>query len=408
MHTKNEGFCISTPTTDRGVTNTYIQLFDLDISSQTLVLMSEVIIDWFQVTIFPKKGHKFLTQNLVNDDYVTNDRIIPTLFYELFGIYGNDIIREEKGFNGYDIRYSYKGIDIMTNSQRSDMGINILLKGCGCRDFEDLNIGWNTLFDKLMQFDINFNRIDIAIDTFDKRYFNIELLKRYIKGGLCISKFKKSLNLCSRILKNGEISSNTLQFGSKASDIEITFYDKYLERENAGKEISKEIDFWVRTEIRFRHEKAEDIFKLIYNQENYMGTIKSILYNYIDFKTPYSNDSNISRRETVKWWSYFLEDCSKLKLSSRSSERRITKIHNWLLNMTSKSNFMVYLSELHTTNLDNISIDLMYELILKGSENIKDKDLQIINDYRISKKMQPLTKSDIYEYVEKIKENILI
>jgi len=408
MHTKNEDFCISTPTTDRGVTNTYTQSFCFDISSETLVLMSEVIIDWFQVTIFPKKDHKFLTQELVNSDYVTNDRIIPTLFYELFGIYGNDIIKEDKGFNGYDVRYSYKGIDIMTNSQREDMGINILLKGCGCRDFEDLNIGWNTLFDKLMQFEINFNRIDIAIDTFDKRYFNIELLKRYIKGGLCISKFKKSLNLCSRVLKNGEINSNTLQFGSKASDIEITFYDKYLERENAGKEINKEVDFWVRTEIRFRHEKAEDIFKLIYNQENYMGTIRQILYNYIDFKTPYSSDSNISRRETVKWWSYFLEDCTKLKLSSRSSERRITKIHDWLLNITSKSNFMVYLSQLNTTNIDKISIDLMYELILKGSENIKDKDLQIINDYRISQKMQPLTKSDIHEYVENIKNNILI
>lgn len=408
MHTKNEDFCISTPSTDRGVTNTYTQQFNLDISSQTLVLMSEVIIDWFQVTIFPKKDHKFFTQTLVYNNYITNERIIPTLFYELFGVYGNDIIREEKGFNGYDVRYSYKGIDIMINSQREDMGINILLKGCGCRDFEDLNIGWNVLFDKLTQFDINFNRIDIAIDTFDKRYFNIELLKKYVKGGLCISKFKKSLNLCSRILKNGEISSNTLQFGSKASDIEITFYDKYLERENAGKEISKEIDFWVRTEIRFRHEKAEDIFKLIHNQEDYMGTIKSILYNYIDFKKPYSNDTNISRRETVKWWSFFLENCSKLKLSSRSSERRITKIHNWLLQTTSKSNFMVYLAELSTTNLDYISIDLMYEMITHGFENIKDKDLQIINDYRISKKMQPLTKSDIYDYVETIKNNILI
>lgn len=400
--------CHSTPPTDRGVTNTLNSEFVLDSKGEKLVLISEVVIDWFQVTIFPKKNDKKMEKIILGKDYNFTEKIIPVLFYNLFKINPNEVIKEITGVNGYDVRYSYKGIDIMLNSTRDDMGINILLKGQGCRDFEELGISWQSLFDKLIQFDINFNRIDIAIDRFDKKYFNLELLKKYVKKGLCISKFKKSLGLCMRNLNDGSIASNTLQFGSKASDLEITFYDKYLERINAGKEILEDVEAWIRTELRFRHYKAEQLFYKIYNKESYMSLIKSILYNYIDFKVLYSKDKNISRRSTVKWWLNFLEDTEKLELTSRSSERRITKIHNWLLNMTSKSQLMVYISKLHNINFDVIAQDLIYELLVKGSEKITDKDLQIINDYRIANNMIPISRREILDYIQDLKDNILI
>lgn len=367
---------------------------------------NETLIDWFQVTIFPKKSYNE-GYKILYSDIPSRDKIVPIIFKELFDISSSDIFREPTGLNGYDIRYSYKDINIMIHSFREEMGINILLRGSGCRDFEDLGITWPVLFSKLVNFDINFNRIDIAIDTFTNKYFNIELLNKYIRNGLCVSKFKRALNLQERILKNGIIGSNTLQFGSKASDIEITFYDKYLERTNAGYIINKNIDFWVRTELRFRHDHAKTIFELINNNSDYSTFIKQVLYNYIDFKEPNSKDSNISRRKSVQWWSRFVDTEDKLVLTSRSSERKISHIYNWLLSSTSRSQLMVYMSKLPNLKLDMVSVELLYKYLTTGVEKLKDKDLFVINDYRKSNNLIPFTKEELNCYVTDLKNSYL-
>lgn len=366
---------------------------------------NEIIIDWFQCTIFPTS--KYTSVGSIFSEFPSSDRVIILLFSDLFNINYNDLVREPFGFNGYDIRYSYKDIDIMACSYRDDMGINIKMTGSGCRDFEDMNIGWNILFSKLSAFDINFNRIDIAIDIFDKNYFDLDLLKKYIKSGLCCSKFKNSLELTKRCLIDGSIIGDTLQFGSKASDIQITFYDKYQERQSAGFIIDKNINFWIRTELRFRHDRAKTIFELINNNSNYSDFIFGILYNYIDFKTFNSTDSNISRRSTAKFWIKFINDNKKIMLSTRSKDRSISKIRNWLLDSTSKSQLMCYVADLPNLKLDTISIDLIYKEITTGIDNIKDKDIQLINDYRLSKRLPIITKSELESYIQDLKYTIL-
>lgn len=364
----------------------------------------DIVIDWFQVTIFPSNkvkdfGALFPVPN--------NDRIIVYLFKELFNLNYSDIVKEPRGINGYDVRYSYKDISIMNNSQREDMGVNIILTGKGCRDFESLNISWNQLFNKLKIYEINFNRIDIAIDTFDDRYFDLELLKKYIKRGLCCSKFVNSLFIYNNKLSDGSISSNTIQFGSKASDIQITFYDKLLERSNAGYIVDHNIKFWIRTELRFRHDKARELFYLLFNNDNYSDFIFSILYEYIDFKEMKSKDSNLSRRETALFWCRFIGDNRRLKLSVKSRESDIVTKYNWLLESTSRSQLMVYLSKLPNIKVDYISVEVLYQYLTKGIENISDKDIQLINDYRIKHKLVPFKKSEIMDYIDDIKNSVL-
>lgn len=364
----------------------------------------EIVIDWFQITIFPSTKDYDLSS--LGSSVPTNDRVIVYLFNFLFNIPFN-MITKERGVNGYDIRYMYNDISIMNNSQREDMGVNILLTGKGCRDFESLGIKWEELFNKIKNFDLNFNRIDIAIDCFDNKYFDLELLKKYIKKGCCCSKFQKSLLMYELKLKNGSISSNTIQFGSKASDIQITFYDKLLERKNAGYIIEKNIKFWIRTELRFRHERAEEIFHYLTSNEDYSKFIFSILYQYIDFKVLDSTDSNLSRRDTAKFWLSFIQDNIKIRLVSHSRESDIIRKYNWLLESTSKSQFMVYISKMPNIKTDYISNELMYQILISGIENIKDKDIQLINDYRIKNKLVPVTKKELLDYIEDIRNTIL-
>ena len=385
--------------------NTY---FDIDNKGQTLIRTYEVLIDWFQVTIFPKKDHKFLSQFLLYDNFISSDRIIPLLFKDLFNVSSADIIKENYGLNGYDIRYSYKNISLMYHSLRDDMGINILLTGHGCRDFEELGISWYELFNRLNNFEINFNRIDIAIDDFTNKNFSIPLLNKYIDNDLCCSRFKKVFYCGEKKINDCEHLGEMIQFGSKASDVEITFYNKYLERENAGYIIDNDIKYWLRTELRFRHERAEEIFKKIVILDDYMSLVKQVLFYYIDFKSPTSKDKNKSRKETVKWWSIFLEDCSKLKLCSRSSERSITKTYNWLLQSVSKSQLMVYMAMLPNISLDSMSTDLLFEQLIKGGQKITDKDLIYINDFRKANKMIPITKGQLLDYLQDLKDIIIL
>ena len=363
----------------------------------------DIVIDWFQVTIFPNS--KWYEYGLY--PVPVNDSVIVHLFKDLFNIEYNDLVKEPRGLNGYNVRYSYKEISIMNNSERTDMGVNILLTGRGCRDFEELNIGWDKLFNNLKLFDINFNRIDIAIDSFTKEYFDLELLKYYIKNGSCSSKFLNAMYIYNNKLDDGTITSNTIQFGSKASDIQITFYDKLLERKNAGFIIENNIDFWVRTELRFRHDRAKEIFYLICSSINIADFIFSVLYEYIDFKDLNSNDSHLYRRKTAKFWLKYINDNKKLKLAKKSRESDIVSKYNWLLESTSRTQLLVYLSKMPNIKTDVITADLLYEYLIKGIENFKDKDLQLINNYRIQHKLVPFTKEEIEDYIEDIKNNYL-
>lgn len=330
------------------------------------------------------------------------------LFYDSFGITSSDIMREDTGLNGYNVRYSFRNIYIMINSNRPDMGVNILLTGHGCRDFENLDLSWHDFFLKLSKFDFNFNRIDIAIDLFTSQYFNFKLLNYYLDIGLCVSKFKKTFHLYQQDIKDTSLLSETIQFGSKASDVEITFYDKYKERNNAGYTVDNNITFWLRTELRFRHSKALEVFKNLTENEDYSSYIMGVLYNYIDFKTFNSSNNQVSRRPTVQWWLRFIGDVSKIKLCTRSSDRTITQKYNWLLNSTSKTQLMCYFADLPNIKLDNLSIDLLFKLLVNGSKNIKQKDIVLINDYRISKGLPLIDSKVILDYIDDLNNSYIV
>lgn len=369
---------------------------------------TELVIDWFQFTIFSIRldnTRVIYEPGCYQDNF---DKIITKLFKELFDLDSNKLIKEPFGLNGYDVRYSYKDINIMLSTKREDMGVNVMLSGQGCRDFEELGITWQELFDRISKYDISFSRIDMAIDTFNNKYYTIELIKKYINNGLCCSKFRAGMEISKKKLTDSFILGNQVQFGSRASNIQITFYDKYKERENQGKIIDEKIKYWFRCELRFRHENANELFRMINHKDDYMNIIKSVLYNYIDFKSGKGNDSNKSRRPTVQWWKRYIDDLDKIQITNRSSEGTIVKKYNWILKSVSKAQFLVYLSKLPNIMLDTLSIDLLYEIVVKGSEGISDKDIMLVNDYRIKNKLDPISKSQALDYVQDIKDTILI
>lgn len=382
---------IKTPATNRGVDNTLNIKNSLIYQGFENDLEQFILFDWFQATI------------LISDyERVGDMRLYATdIFYKLFKVSSSDICFEYKGLNGYNASIFYKNIYIMYNTYRLDMGIHIKMSGQGCRDFESLGLNYFDFFKELNKYNLNFNRIDISIDDFSNKYFTIEKLKHYINKHSVSSKFISSLSVTKTRLSDCNCLGNTLQFGSKASDVQVTFYDKLLERQSQNVIVSSNIKSWTRTEVRFRHEKAREVInKILADNNNVNVIIKGILREYISFKNIFSKDSNVSRREEAYWWTDYLENVDKLKLTNYLPENSITRKENWIKENTSKSNFMVYLSKLNNMKLDDCLTEYMYNLFKYGFDKFNANDLSVINNYRRTNGLEPFTMNEIRDYID--------
>ena len=150
------GNSLEAPLTNRGAVNTY-----------NTDLKRCIICDWCQFSIFYYGEEQMFEKARILDI----KRFAISLFTKLFKIDSTDLIFETGGINGYDNTISYKNIYCYYSVSRIDMGVNFKLSGSGCRDYESLNLGWNSLFQKLKEYNVNYNRIDIAIDDFTNPFF---------------------------------------------------------------------------------------------------------------------------------------------------------------------------------------------------------------------------------------------
>lgn len=375
---------IKAPSTNRGAVNT-------------------IIVDWIQFTIFYED-----LKILEKSEFISLKDFAINLFIKLFKINPCELCFEIGGINGYDFSISYKNIYAYYSISRPDMGINFKLSGQGCRDFESLGIEWIDFFKRVNKYTVGYNRIDIAIDDYTGKYFDIRKLQNYIKKGQVVSKFKFSLELTKRKLLDGSINGDTLQFGSKASRVQITFYNKLLERQSQGYVIDNNIKFWVRTELRFRQERAKEIVSLIIQDNKFSSTIKGILKNYISFIEHSEDDSNKSRWPIADFWQDFTDNIEKIQLSSINIENSISKKKDWLLHSISKSQLMVLLSEVDNIEVDNYTSDYLLRMLRFPTDKISDKDIQLINDSRYKQHKEPITREQILDYLNDIKQVVFL
>lgn len=369
-----------------------------------------ILIDWFQVTIFYSE-HLLKSQDgkeLINP-FTLNRLSVIKIFKDFFNIEESDIIHESRGINGYTDCYSYKAIEIYTCSYDFErMGINIKMTGTGCRDFEKLGLSWNDLFKTLFRYVFNVNRIDVAIDDYSNSYYTIPKIKRYVERGLVRSKFKADYEIRRLNLEDGSIIGEQVQFGSRASQLEITFYNKLLERSYNQFIVDNNITSWVRCELRFRSTRAYELLTRINNGEELNVLAKGVLSNYINFLVKSPTDSNKSRWGVVDWWNQFLEGFDKISLTKRNPENDIVKKKQWLYDQVSKTDLSVFAAELDNFELDSQSSDYLKNFLLKGFNNLCDKDIEKINSYRIDNGMVPITKNQLHDYVYSIKDILVV
>lgn len=334
----------------------------------------DLVFDWFEFTIKNMDISKCV-------NYLFNHNL-------------EDLAYADGGVNGYNQSWilGHK-IRIMKNSKNDLMGVHILLSGYACREFEDMGFDWYSLCVKIVNTDFNISRIDIAIDMF-KKYFTIKQLDKKLRKAEVTTKFKTVNYLQSYSVGNNDNNDKgeTLTLGSRSSNIHIQFYDKLKERQVAGYKIDEKINFWLRCELRFRHELSEQVIHEFIDHCDLNLFIFGVLKNYIDFKEPVY--TRMKRCPTWKPWENFLGDVEKVQIAKKSVQSSIQKKDRY-----AKKQFVKTLSMLYSS----FGEDYIKSLLAIGFNNIGQEELSIINNWKLSQGEQILTNGDLEVFANKFK-----
>lgn len=279
------------------------------------------------------------------------------------------------GSMGYRKCKKYGNISVFHDGTE-EMGIHLQMSGQGCREYESFNRStWKQLFFDFFCYKANFTRLDIAVDDFEG-YFKISSIERKIKERLLISKFKDSIHMEKVNIESGKSRGKTVYYGSSQSNVQIRMYEKNYERADKGNGDGGE--FWNRTEIQTRDERAQKVAELIMvnddNEETVGQIVAGILKYYLRFIVK-GNDSNRRRWKTAPFWDKFLGDVEALRLTTVAPDRTVEKTVNWIGNQVAPSLAILF----ETFGND---MDIIKQFVDEGRERLTEKEYNMIADFK--------------------------
>lgn len=269
------------------------------------------------------------------------------------------------------------------------------IKGRGC-DFLKSFKDWYRFFKFVFPLDIHCKRFDPAIDDFEGKEITLDYFYNKIVLGDYILRKRASRKVApfwSDIKFKDTAIGLSLKFYSTFSDFCFFVYDKAYEQKEK-KNYSIPTKQWVRYEMRFFDEKADEVFKnfvaIMFNNfegdiqyiseehyESLMGKFLSSLLDslikIVDFKDPYRNSW-----EYDPCWKKFLGDIYSIDFTRITAKRTdVLKKKMWIESSVAKSLLQIFLVQ----DLDFINL-WMRSFMLEQIGNIDDKLLNDVNNER--------------------------
>lgn len=314
------------------------------------------------------------------------------VFEKLLGIPIEAWNNGRRHYEGYANSKNFENINIYYEGA-SDQGIHVDITGQGCRFIEVLfqklripilasksvvreveDMDWNLFLSYIDSMDTKFTRIDVALDDFSETFTVPYIFQKLLKGEVRM-KFK-SWSPDGYFGADGQAKAGmTLYFGSDVSRIQVVMYEK-------AKQLGRSDEKWTRTEIRFKHERANEFIKLFLAQnetENFfeMGVIAAaILKDYITFLDTNPKDSNKWRWKVSPFWEDFLKGIKPLKLASALPDRSILKTRQWIDKSISKSFATLFFA------YQGINDQWLREVFDEGKKKLTIRELQMIEEFR--------------------------
>lgn len=281
--------------------------------------------------------------------------------------------RKPGGFLHYSTHYQYLNIHIALDGINEhafggDTGNSVAFSfsGDGCRLLESRfpeNFGWVEYLQDMISNGGRATRIDVARDDKHVVPFTLETIHKYYVEHAYTSR-RRTFSFTDSV-KNGRRGA-TFYAGSRQSNYMLRIYDKAAEQG---------VDFpWVRTEVEFRHEVAENIMQMISQNYSLHDLFKQACENSITFRD-LSGLSHKDREPVAQWWADFLGSFTRITFSIT---KKVTSIYGTFKAIVKQySSYFAALSD----RLGADSVALLLDAISQNGRLKMDKHLSRLRSF---------------------------
>lgn len=299
-----------------------------------------------------------------------------------FGLNFEDFLIGLNGMSGYKnrVEHSLYKIKVMYDGNVG-MGVHVVVPGSAVGYFLDCykekrynvtpfgeyahlsnSFGDSVLADVLKDImDMGqLTRLDLAVDDFGCKYYSVDELADIFDNGLYTSTFKSYVHIDKR--SKGKTLGNTINLGSRKSDLMIRIYDKMLEQ-NSKKSDDLISDPWVRWEIELHSDRACAVALFLIGGENLSNVTIGILNRYLRLIVR-DNDRD-SRCSNSEKWDSFLCGIEKVRLCQPIVEKTLKEKEKWLMKQAATSLAAIYCRD--------GDLSFIYSLIDSGSARMSLK-----------------------------------
>ena len=315
----------------------------------------------------------------------------------------SEIIKEEFATGRFKYQYTIgeaitirlAGPELLTGYK----SCQIELRGQGCREFE--NRSSKTWIDLFNFFAINLQgnptRLDIAIDDYEGKYTNIQIIKETLDKRNYMTSFRNK----EYTLIGSETKGWSLQFGSHKSTQMLVIYDKLKEQLSKGNEVNQ--TFWTRYEMRYMKEKAYNVVLNIieHDMEGLSNYIYGLLYAMLDLKKDNGySEHNIGVVETADYWKQFLHHVEKSTIVKyKVAVKNLDVYKQWILPIVSTYFLIMYL---HNGQDFQLSYTTILSDLLDYYDKFDKKKVKKVNQYQKEVGQNEITMKDIVDIKEAI------
>lgn len=288
------------------------------------------------------------------------------------------------------------------------------MKGSGCRAFEErvaslhsdedavvidwfVRIAWDALIRQIWRMGGECTRIDLPTDDFSGIVPFDGLKERCSAENRCYVSSMRALNVVNKfpqvddleifnVIDSRKAGKNgwSATLGSRKS-VQLCIYDKKAERASKGFDVI--VSSWIRYEVRFYHDNAKEAFSLLMmafespEPNSVADFIVGCLSGCVRFlESGSKNRSNRSMIRTWAPWESFVSGFDGVRVVSQArAESSVLSNARWLKEDVSRTLARIIAS-------DNVNSDgILRYLYCVGLAKIDDKDLILINQYRVER-----------------------
>ena len=249
----------------------------------------------------------------------------------------DDMIREDRGFYGYEATYRFGDLYVMQGAADSEELYTLLeLKGRGCRMFEchmdAIGWTWYDFFQHCLDaFPARIKRLDLAVDDRDG-VLCIPTLKQKCRVGEWESAWMKSYSgyesgqkLRHEEQDKREMMGETLYLGSLSSEIYFCAYQKDHEQYKKQGIPIEGAPVKNRFEIRLKNDRAFKAMEDLAFRRDVDSTIFDIVNRYTAFVDYVDGEQVINPR----WQKFMGDGRSELRLTVQPEPYTVERTRKW-------------------------------------------------------------------------------